>query len=629
MNLINREGTKSITIGTYYKVIEKFACGSFGELYEAIDIRDNKKVAIKVESASARYPMLLKEYKLYKSLSPGIGFPLVYWYGRSGNCYVMVMEMLGETLDDLYIKCGRQFSLKTVIMLAIQMLKRIEHLHQNGYIHRDIKPANFLMGLNERQDTLYLIDMGLRKRYLDLHTCKHISYSSNKKVIGTPRYVSINTHKGIEQCCRDDLEAIGYMLMYFNLGKLPWQGLKAPTRQEKYTKILKQKSSTPVDVLCSEFPTAFHDYLSYCRQLRFAETPNYDYCRSLFTQLYKEKQFPEDGIFDWMTQPQNMYPLPIPPRVSRSSNMPKNGLSYQKHRVKSVQKNTRVDQVVVLQDLRNKKTLARRDGNNVTHLKNQKRRKRITEQLAKAQAKKIRQLRVSYEDMESDRDKWRTDYFQKQNTAQKLKCEVLKLKQHIALYSSHSYPSETPSNNLENGSSTKITDPFGKDIRLQSYIDLRDSELTLQGFDSGIDQRDSELSAPGFGSDIDQRDSELNLQYHIDEMGNIKKTPSSLHTSYGQLKLQKALQFKNGKKSQFQISGVIVPATPSPIVKTEGGSELNQQQELQKRHQERKALQHQVSGTLIGNTTGSSFTKSHVELDLYEQQHSLRKTLFR
>lgn len=110
------------------------------------------------------------------------------------------------------------FSLKTVIMLAIQLLHRIEHHHKNHYLHRDIKPDNFLMGLNAKSHTMHIIDMGLCKRYRDPITGEHIPYRENKKLIGTPRYASVNTHLGIEQCRRDDLESIGYMLMYFNLG---------------------------------------------------------------------------------------------------------------------------------------------------------------------------------------------------------------------------------------------------------------------------------------------------------------------------------------------------------------------------------------------------------------------------
>ena len=186
------------------------------------------------ESKDTKYPQLLEEFKVYRSLKPAAGLPAVYWCGPAGLYNVMVMELLGDSLETLYNKCSRKFSLKTVTMLAIQLLHRIEHHHTHHYLHRDIKPDNFLMGLKSNAHTLYLIDMGLCKQYRDPDTLNHIPYRENKKLIGTPRYASINTHLGVEQCRRDDLESIGYMLMYFLNGKLPWQGLKARTKQEKY-----------------------------------------------------------------------------------------------------------------------------------------------------------------------------------------------------------------------------------------------------------------------------------------------------------------------------------------------------------------------------------------------------------
>ena len=257
-----------VVVGKFYQAKYKIGSGSFGEIYLGVDLRTSEKCAIKVEAKDTKYPQLLEEFKVYRSLKPAAGLPAVYWCGPSGLYNVMVMELLGDSLETLYNKCttahahsprrrsrirslhalahplrvlcvggagGRKFSLKTVTMLAIQLLHRIEHHHTHHYLHRDIKPDNFLMGLKNNAHTLYLIDMGLCKQYRDPDTLAHIPYRENKKLIGTPRYASINTHLGVEQCRRDDLESIGYMLMYFLNGKLPWQGLKARTKQEKYT----------------------------------------------------------------------------------------------------------------------------------------------------------------------------------------------------------------------------------------------------------------------------------------------------------------------------------------------------------------------------------------------------------
>lgn len=177
--------------------------------------------------------------------------------------------------------------MKTVLMLADQMIGRIEFVHNKNFIHRDIKPDNFLMGIGRHCNKLFLIDFGLAKKYRDNRTRAHIPYREDKNLTGTARYASINAHLGIEQSRRDDMESLGYVLMYFNRGSLPWQGLKAATKKQKYEKISEKKMSTPVEVLCKGFPAEFAMYLNYCRGLRFEEAPDYMYLRQLFRILFR------------------------------------------------------------------------------------------------------------------------------------------------------------------------------------------------------------------------------------------------------------------------------------------------------------------------------------------------------
>jgi serine/threonine protein kinase len=169
----------------------------------------------------------------------------------------MVIDLLGPSLEDLFNFCSRKFTVKTVLMLADQMIARVEYVHSRSFIHRDIKPDNFLMGLGKRANQVNIIDFGLAKKYRDPKTHVHIPYCDNKNLTGTARYASVNTHMGIEQSRRDDLESLGYVFLYFLRGSLPWQGLQAVTKKQKYEKISEKKMRTPFEVLCKGFPNEF------------------------------------------------------------------------------------------------------------------------------------------------------------------------------------------------------------------------------------------------------------------------------------------------------------------------------------------------------------------------------------
>jgi serine/threonine protein kinase len=288
-----------LRVGQKYRLGKKIGSGSFGDIYLGTNIEDGCEVAIKLESVKTRHPQLLYESKIYRLLTGGLGIPHIRWYGQEGDYNVMVMDLLGPSLEDLFSYCGRKFSLKTVLMLADQLLSRVEFLHSKSFIHRDIKPDNFLMGLGKRAGQVYMIDFGLAKKYRDPKTHQHIPYRDKKSLTGTARYASINTHLGIEQSRRDDLESLGYVLMYFNRGSLPWQGLRANTKKQKYQRISEKKMSVTIDDLCKGFPDEFKMYISYCRSLRFEEKPDYSYVKRLLKELCFRENFTYDNVFDW------------------------------------------------------------------------------------------------------------------------------------------------------------------------------------------------------------------------------------------------------------------------------------------------------------------------------------------
>ncbi|KAI8089203.1 binary complex of casein kinase-1 with Cki7, partial [Halteromyces radiatus] len=291
-------------VGVHFKIGRKIGEGSFGVIYQGINLLNNQPVAVKFEPRKSDAPQLRDEYRAYKILAGSVGIPYAHYFGQEGLHNVLVIDLLGASLEDLFDACSRQFSVRTVAMLAKEMVTRIQCVHEHNLVYRDIKPDNFLMGRagNNNNNVVYMIDFGMAKHYRDPKTKQHIPYRERKSLSGTARYMSINTHLGREQSRRDDLESLGHVFMYFLRGSLPWQGLKAATNKQKYEKIGEKKQSTSIKDLCAGFPGEFAIYLQYVRKLGFEENPDYDFLRELFNKVLKDEGVGNGdytGLYDW------------------------------------------------------------------------------------------------------------------------------------------------------------------------------------------------------------------------------------------------------------------------------------------------------------------------------------------
>ena len=289
-------------IAENFVLLTKIGHGAFGDIILSYCINENIEVVLKKEKKvkNQRSSPLHNELKTYQTLLdisnttditglksiPQLeiqGLPKFYGFGEKPDYYYLILEFLGPNLSQLLNYCGKKkFTLGTICLLAMQMLNRIEYIHKRHFLHRDIKPENFLIGNEENTNTIYLIDFGLAKRFKDNKTNQHIPYREGRPFNGTARYASINAHLGLEQSRRDDLMSIGYILVYFLKGILPWQGIKG---KDKINKLIQKKIQISNDVLCNGLPNEFLHFLNYCKNLKFEERPDYEFLKGLFGKL--------------------------------------------------------------------------------------------------------------------------------------------------------------------------------------------------------------------------------------------------------------------------------------------------------------------------------------------------------
>ena len=283
---------------TIEKVISE---GIFGEIYLVKNEKDNKYYTMKAEKNDSNIKILEQEgYNLF--LLKGLGIPQLVSYGKIKNYDILIQELLGKSLNELFIENNFQFSMNDICLISIQLIDRVEWVHSKTLIHRDIKPENFLLGSNN-PNIIYLTGFGLCTKYCSSKSGKHIMPGFRGTFSGTIKYSSANAQRGNQLSRRDDLESLGYTILYFMKGGLPWMNLNQNINEkEAYIKTYSMKKFMPVERLCKGAPSEMQDYFRYIRQLKFKEEPNYDYLRNLFVNLLKKNGIEnyQNYCFSWV-----------------------------------------------------------------------------------------------------------------------------------------------------------------------------------------------------------------------------------------------------------------------------------------------------------------------------------------
>ena len=284
-----------------FRPIKHLCKGAFCDIYAGINILTKEKVAIKVEERYKMDKNLETECYFLFSLK-GLGIPKVISFGHNKEYDILVMPLLGKSLHEIQSTKNFNFEFKDICLMAIQIIERIQWVHSQKIIHRDIKPDNFLIGLDD-PNIIYLIDFGLSKKYRSSITGNHIKCTRIKKFVGSLRYASINALRLREQSRRDDLESIGYMLIYLIKGKLPWDNIKIDNKRTSYLKFSQYKKNISPKLLCNNLPEEFLDYVKYVRNLNFEDEPDYNYLKSLFQIMLNKQGFEEKKIFfSWINE---------------------------------------------------------------------------------------------------------------------------------------------------------------------------------------------------------------------------------------------------------------------------------------------------------------------------------------
>ncbi|KAJ3442284.1 casein kinase i-like protein [Anaeramoeba flamelloides] len=404
------DSKKQLLVDGKYLVKKKIGSGSFGRIHRCVRVSDNEIFAAKFET-ERQEGQLEYENKIYKFLSGNPGIPNILHFGKDKYEHFLIMDYLGPNLESLFKYCNRKFSLKTVLMIADQILCRLQLVHSKSFVYRDIKPENFVIGRGPNKNQIYIIDFGLSKLYRDFWTHKLNKYRNKRDLVGTVRYSSINTHLGIEQSRRDDLESLGYMLIYLLKGRLPWQGFKASNKKERNEKICDKKVVTPLRVLCEHLPVEFKQYLEYCKNLSFEDVPNYSFLRKKFRKLFLLKGYVYDYKYDWKIKHDKESQIEL-----------KNSKEQENFNEKHI--NGDLNQTKIISNRQNEKNNSNKNNKNNNNDNNKKKKKNNSKSHKKQNKKRIKSL-VIIEETESESSA--KNEFEREKVTKKKKKKKIKL----------------------------------------------------------------------------------------------------------------------------------------------------------------------------------------------------------
>ena len=255
-----------------YRLNKKIGEGAFGKIFSGVNRNTNEEVAVKIERV-CDYSPLQNEARIYAALRGMKGVPKMRSWGTEGNYNYLVIDLMGESLEQRRINNGGTIELKQAISFGIQMLERIRDIHECGLLHRDVKPGNFIFGgRGTDPGMLYMIDFGMTKVFRSNY--KHIALKRGQRMLGTEKFASIHIHEGLSPSRRDDIESLGYVIVYLLLGELPWQNLENSDHNIAYMKCNQNLWNTLNEQCISKY---IIEFLKYSRTLEYEDKPDYEY----------------------------------------------------------------------------------------------------------------------------------------------------------------------------------------------------------------------------------------------------------------------------------------------------------------------------------------------------------------